>query len=72
MTEHDRQVLRSIWGGGLPCSVRPDQAKASAEALLSAGMIERGTDPREDAGSLVYRVTEWGRAILGVSSHIVQ
>lgn len=66
MTEHERQVLRFIYGRGLEFSLQPDQVSASTRILLENGLIERGRDPADDAGSSVYRVTEWGRAVLGV------
>ncbi len=72
MTEHDRQVLRSIYGRGLLFSVQPSTAQDSLQVLLSQGLIEPGTDPDEKAGSLVYRVTNWGRTVLGVTDDTIQ
>ncbi|KIC14324.1 MarR family transcriptional regulator [Leisingera sp. ANG-Vp] len=67
MTEHERQVLRFIYGRGLEFSLQPNRVSASLRILLENGLIERGRDPNADAGSAMYRVTEWGRAALGVS-----
>lgn len=52
MTEHDRQVLRSIYGRGLPFSVQPSAAQDPLQELLSRGLIEPGTDPHQEAPSL--------------------
>lgn len=65
VTEHERQVLRFIYGRGLEFSLQPDRVSASVRILLENGLIERGRDPDAEAGSAMYRVTEWGRAILG-------
>ena len=40
--------------------------------LLENGLIERGRDLDEDAGSTVYRITSWGRVVLGVGELAVQ
>lgn len=72
MTEHERQVLRFIYGRGLEFSLQPDQISASTRILLENGLIERGRDPADDAGSSVYSVMEWGRTVLGVHEQIAQ
>lgn len=72
MKEHERQVLRFIYGRGLEFSVQPDRMPASIRTLLENGLIERGRDPAGDAGSTVYRVTAWGRTLLGVANQAVQ
>lgn len=72
MTEHERQVLRFIYGRGLEFSLQPDRVSASTRILLENRLIERGRDPDEEAGSTVYRVTEWGLAVLGVREQVTQ
>ncbi|MCZ4258715.1 hypothetical protein O4H53_24500 [Sulfitobacter sp. G21635-S1] len=72
MTEHERQVLRFIYGRGLVFSIQPERVSESIRMLLENGLIERGRDPDEDAGSNVYRITSWGRVVLGVDELAVQ
>lgn len=64
---HDTQVLRMIYGRGLEASVRPTEAPASCQALLEAGLIEKGCDPHPEAGSVSYKVTDAGRAVLATA-----
>lgn len=72
VTEHERQVLRYIYGRGLAFSVQPERVSESIRVLLENGLIERGRDLRDDAGSNVYRITSWGRVVLGVDEFAVQ
>ncbi|UWQ44055.1 hypothetical protein K3718_21420 (plasmid) [Leisingera aquaemixtae] len=72
VTEHERQVLRFIYGRGLAFSVQPERVSESIRGLLENGLIERGRDLDEDAGSTVYRITSWGRVVLGVGELAVQ
>jgi len=72
VTEHERQVLRFIFGRGLTFSIQPDRVSDSIRVLLENGLIERGRDTADDAGSAVYRVTTWGRALLDVDYPDVQ
>lgn len=72
MTEHERQVLRFIYGRGLAFSIQPERVPDSIRVLLKNGLIERGRDPAEGAGSAVYRVTAWGRTVLGVDELVEQ
>lgn len=72
LTEHERQVLRLIYGRGLEFSVEPNRYSGSVRKLLAAGLIERGQDEAEDAGSQVHRLTEWGRTVLGVDEPLLQ
>lgn len=65
---HDAQVLRMIYGRGLEASVRPSEAPASCQALLRAGLIEKGCDHHPEAGSVSYKVTDAGRAVLAAVS----
>lgn len=72
MTEHERQVLRFIYGRGLAFSIQPERVSEFIRVLLANGLIERGRDIDEEAGSTVYRITAWGHVVLGVGEQVVQ
>lgn len=69
ISDHDAQVLRWIYGRGYEASVQPKLAATSCRNLLIAGLIEEGFDEDPEAGSLMYKVTLAGRALLAKSIH---
>lgn len=72
LTEHERQVLRLIYGRGLAFSVDPERYSESVRKLMAAGLIERGRDDDPASGSEVHRLTDWGRSVLGVEDQAIQ